>query len=48
MSAGLAEATAAPWPARDGLRITGMRAIVTAPDGIPLVVVRVDTNDPGL
>jgi mannonate dehydratase len=40
--------TQAPWPARDALRITGVRPIVTAPDGIPLVVVRVDTNDPGL
>jgi mannonate dehydratase len=44
----LAEATGAPWPARDALRITGVRAIVTAPDGIPLVVVRIDTNEPGL
>ncbi|WP_313662746.1 enolase C-terminal domain-like protein [Cellulosimicrobium cellulans] len=41
-------AFANPWPARDGTRITGVRAIVTAPDGIPLVVVRVDTNVPGL
>jgi mannonate dehydratase len=38
----------APWTARDGLRITAIRAIVTAPEGIPLVVVRVDTNEPGL
>jgi mannonate dehydratase len=38
----------APWPGRDGLRITGVRPIVTAPDGIALVVVRVDTSDPGL
>jgi len=37
-----------PWPARDDVRITGVRAIVTAPGGIPLVVVRVDTSDPGL
>lgn len=44
----LAEAIQAPWPARDALRITGMRAVVTAPDGIPLVVVRVDTTDAGL
>ncbi|BDZ41803.1 hypothetical protein GCM10025865_11020 [Paraoerskovia sediminicola] len=41
-------AFAAPWPARDGTRITGVRAIVTAPGGIALVVVRVDTNVPGL
>jgi mannonate dehydratase len=40
--------TQAPWPARDNVRITGVRAVVTAPDGPPLVVVRVDTNDPGL
>ncbi|MEU9889083.1 enolase C-terminal domain-like protein [Sphaerisporangium sp. NPDC051011] len=40
--------TQAPWPARDRLRITGVRAIVTAPEGVPLVVVRVDTSDPGL
>ena len=39
---------AQPWPAPDGTRITGVRAIVTAPEGIPLVVVRVDTNVPGL
>ncbi len=37
-----------PWPAPDGVRITGVRAVVTAPEGIPLVVVRVDTSDPGL
>lgn len=39
---------AQPWPARDSIRITGVRAIVTSPDGIPLVVVRVDTSEPGL
>jgi mannonate dehydratase len=38
----------APWPSRDGLRITGIRAVVTAPEGVNLVVVRVDTNDPGV
>jgi mannonate dehydratase len=37
-----------PWPARDGLRVTGVRSIVTAPGGQTLVVVRVDTNEPGL
>jgi mannonate dehydratase len=37
-----------PWEPRDGLRITGVRAIVTAPAGTPLVVVRIDTNEPGL
>lgn len=40
--------TQAPWPARDGLRITGVRAVVTAPEGAPLVMVRVDTSDSGL
>ena len=39
---------AQPWDARDDTRITAVRAIVTAPEGIPLVVVRVDTNQPGL
>jgi hypothetical protein len=38
----------APWPARDGLRITGVRVVVTAPEGVNLVVVRIDTTDPGL
>jgi mannonate dehydratase len=40
--------TQAPWPARDGTRITGVRAIVTAPEGLPVVVVRVDTTEAGL
>lgn len=37
-----------PWEAVSDLRITGVRAIVTAPGGIPLVVVRIDTSEPGL
>lgn len=37
-----------PWPARDAVRITGVRAIVTSPERPNLVVVRVDTNEPGL
>jgi mannonate dehydratase len=37
-----------PWPARDDVRVTGVRSIVTAPEGTPLVVVRVDTSEPGL
>jgi mannonate dehydratase len=37
-----------PWPARDGLRITGVRTIVTAPEGVNLVIVRIDTSDDGL
>jgi mannonate dehydratase len=40
--------TQAPWPARDKLRITAVRAVVTAPEGIALVVVVVETNEPGL
>jgi mannonate dehydratase len=42
------EETQAPWPGRDKLAITSVRAIVTAPEGLPLVVVRVDTSEPGL
>jgi mannonate dehydratase len=37
-----------PWQHRDALRITGVRVIVTAPEGVNLVVVRIDTNEPGL
>jgi mannonate dehydratase len=37
-----------PWRPRTGLRITSVRTIVTAPEGTPLVVVRIDTNEPGL
>ncbi|MFF4768771.1 enolase C-terminal domain-like protein [Streptomyces sp. NPDC001255] len=37
-----------PWQHREALRVTRVRAIVTAPEGIPLVVVRVDTSDDGL
>jgi mannonate dehydratase len=40
--------TQPPWAPRDALRITRVRAIVTAPEGLPLVVVRVDTSDDGL
>ncbi|MCU1675528.1 MAG: Mandelate racemase/muconate lactonizing protein [Frankiales bacterium] len=47
-TAGLDALTAPPWSSRDELRITGVRSIVTAPEGIPLVVVRVDTNVDGL
>lgn len=38
----------APWVDRDDLRITAVRAVVTAPEGIPLVVVKVETSDDGL
>ncbi|WP_240978342.1 enolase C-terminal domain-like protein [Planctomonas sp. JC2975] len=37
-----------PWRPRTDLRITSVRAIVTAPEGTALVVVRIDTNEPGL
>src|SRR5258707_1181933 len=39
---------AQPWPARDDVRIRSVEAIVTAPEGIPLVVVRIGTTEPGL
>ena len=47
-TAGLSELTTPPWTSRDSLRITSGRCIVTAPDGIPLIVVRLDTNESGL
>jgi mannonate dehydratase len=37
-----------PWPAPEDVRITGVRTIVAAPEGTPLVVVRVDTDVDGL
>ncbi|MGW6199410.1 enolase C-terminal domain-like protein [Kribbella sp. NPDC055110] len=37
-----------PWPARDDVRIREVKAIVTAPQGIPLVVVKIETTEPGL
>lgn len=37
-----------PWEAPADVRITSVRAIVTAPEGIPLVVVKVTTSDDGL
>jgi L-alanine-DL-glutamate epimerase-like enolase superfamily enzyme len=40
--------TRPPWPARDDVRITGARVIVTAPEGVNLVVVRIDTSEDGL
>lgn len=39
---------AQPWEPRDDVRITDIRTIVTAPEGIPLVVVKVLTSDDGL
>ena len=41
----------APWEPPAGepaIRITNVRAICTAPDGIRLVIVKVETSDPGL
>jgi len=43
----LAEASP-PWAPPDRLRVTAVRAVVTAPEGMPLVVVRVDTSEDGL
>ncbi|MBE1583714.1 enolase C-terminal domain-like protein [Nonomuraea angiospora] len=37
-----------PWADGSGLRITGVRTILTAPAGTTLAVVRVDTSEPGL
>lgn len=37
-----------PWPAREDIRITSVRAIATAPEGTALVVVKIETNVPGL
>ncbi|MET9317929.1 enolase C-terminal domain-like protein [Kribbella sp. NPDC003505] len=37
-----------PWIPRDDIRIREVKAIVTAPQGIPLVVVKIDTTEPGL
>lgn len=42
------ETFANPWAAREDIRITSVRAITTAPFGTALVVVRIDTNFPGL
>ena len=48
MSAENTASFAQPWPATDDLRITSVTAIATAPEGIPLVIVKVTTNDDGL
>ncbi len=45
---GLTDLTAPPWSSRDSLRVTAVRAVVTAPEAIPLVVVKVETSEPGL
>lgn len=42
------ETFAQPWDARSDVRITDVRAIVTAPEGIPLVVIKITTSDDGL
>lgn len=41
-------ATEPPWAEPSGIKITGVRAVLTAPAGTTLVVVRVDTSEPGL
>lgn len=46
--AAVVENFANPWPPREDIAITSVRAIATAPGGTPLVVVRIDTNVPGL
>ncbi|MFE2181726.1 hypothetical protein [Streptomyces sp. NPDC059455] len=40
----------APWVEERGdkLRITAVRTFLTAPQGCPYPIVRVETNDPGL
>jgi len=42
------ETFANPWPPREDITITSVRAIATAPGGTALVVVRIDTDVPGL
>lgn len=37
-----------PWQAADDVRITRVRTILTAPEGITLVVVKIETSEPGL
>lgn len=37
-----------PWQAEGGLRITRVRTILTAPEKITLVVVKIETSEPGL
>lgn len=37
-----------PWPSRDNLKICKVRVIVTAPEAIPLIVVKIETSDAGL
>ncbi|MDT7724873.1 MAG: mannonate dehydratase [Actinomycetota bacterium] len=45
MSRPLAEA---PWPSTSGSRITAVRTFLTAPQGSPYLIVRVETDQPGL
>lgn len=39
---------APPWPHDEKVHITAVRAVATAPEGIPLLVVRLETSDDGL
>ena len=46
---GQQQIAAPPWQeSSGGTRITGVRALLTAPEGITLVVVKIETSDPGL
>src|SRR5688500_9959954 len=50
-TAQLSPAVPAAWPpfgGDSGIRIRDVRVILTAPDGIRLVVVRIETSEPGL
>jgi len=38
----------APWPSTSGTRITAVRTFLTAPQGSPYLIVRVETDQPGL
>jgi mannonate dehydratase len=39
---------AAPWPSTSGTKITAVRTFLTAPQGSPYLIVRVETGRPGL
>ncbi|MET0136624.1 MAG: enolase C-terminal domain-like protein [Kibdelosporangium sp.] len=38
----------APWPPTSGVTVTAVRTFLTAPQGSPYLVVRVETSEPGL
>ncbi|WP_433365985.1 enolase C-terminal domain-like protein [Actinoplanes sp. CA-142083] len=37
-----------PWDQGNDIAVTGVRVVITAPEGVNLVVVRIDTSSPGL